>query len=175
MTKGEEVKPEHMDVIKKALPTLSKVCNLKPYSGDYSYKSLRAYTDEADDTLSNRCNKATLKEDKIVMSIVNKIGKDEFLKMKKEHYNKQLENFCINADTKHTHDIIDGYIVPRAGFIYLTPLSTNGRAPFYSSVKVIGSTEIPTLKFNIAILLLMSIIAAIMLYSDRPARYLRKE
>ena len=174
-TKGEEVQPEHMDVIKKALPTLSRICNMKQYSGDYSYKSLRAYTDEAEDTLSYRCNKATLEEDKIVMSIINKIGKDEFLKLKKEHYNKQLENFCINADTKHTHDIIDGYIVPRAGFIYLTPLSTNGRAPFYSSVKVIGNTKIPTLKFNIAILLLMSLIAAIMLYTDRPARYLRKE
>lgn len=174
-TKGEEVQPEHMDVIKKALPTLSHICNMEPYSGDYSYNSLRDYTDIAEDTLSNRCNKATLEEDKIVMAIVNKIGKEAFLKMKKDHYNKQLENFCINADTKHTHDIIDGYIVPRAGFIYLTPLSTNGRAPFYSSVKVIGSTKIPTLKFNIVILLLMSLIVAIMLYSDRPARYLRKE
>ena len=173
--KGEKVQPEHMDVIKKALPTLSEVCNMKPYSGDYSYKSLRAYTDEAEDTLSNRCNKATLEEDKIVMAIVNKIGKEAFLKMKKDHYNKQLENFCINADTKHTHDIIDGYIVPRTGFIYLTPTTNDGRAPFYSSVKVIGDTKIPTLKFNVAILLLMSLIAAIMLYSDRPGRYLRKE
>ena len=173
--KGEEVKPEHMDVIKKALPTLSEICNMKQYSGDYSYKSLRAYTDEAEDTLSSRCNKATLEEDKIVMSIVNRIGKEAFLKMKKDHYNKQLENFCINADTKHTHDIIDGYIVPRTGFIYLTPTTNDGRAPFYSSVKVIGDTKIPTLKFNVAILLLMSLIAAIMLYSDRPGRYLRKE
>jgi hypothetical protein len=109
------------------------------------------------------------------MSIVNRIGKEAFLKLKKDHYNKQLENFCINADTKHTHDIIDGYIVPRTGFIYLTPTTNDGRAPFYSSVKVIGDTKIPTLKFNVAILLLMSLIAAIMLYSDRPGRYLRKE
>ena len=95
--------------------------------------------------------------------------------MKKAHYNMQLENFCINADTKHTHDIVDGYIVPRAGFIYLTPRSTNGRAPFYSSVKVIGDTEIPTLRFNIFILLLMSVIVSVMLYSDYPGRYLRKD
>jgi hypothetical protein len=148
---------------------------MKPYKGDYSYKSLRAYTDEAERVLADRCNKATLAEDKIVTAIINKIGKEAYLDMKKAHYNMQLENFCINADTKHTHDIVDAYIVPRAGFIYLTPRSTNGRAPFYSSVKVIGSTKIPTLKFNIVILLLMSLIVAIMLYSDRPARYLRKE
>jgi hypothetical protein len=173
--KGEEIKPEHMDVIKKALPTLSDVCNMKAYTGDYSYKSLRAYTDEAEDTLSKRCNRATLDEDKIVTSIVNRIGKEEYLKMKKRHYNMQLENFCINADTKHTHDIVDGYIVPRAGFIYLTPRSNNGRAPFYSSVKVVCDNEIPTLKFNIFVLLLMSLIVSIMLYSDWPGRYLRKE
>jgi hypothetical protein len=173
--KGEEIKPEHIDVIKKALPTLSDICNMKPYTGDYSYKSLRAYTDEAERVLADRCNKATLAEDKIVTAIINKIGKEAYLDMKKAHYNMQLENFCINADTKHTHDIVDGYIVPRAGFIYLTPRSTNGRAPFYSSVKVIGDTEIPTLRFNIFVLLLMSVIVSVMLYSDYPGRYLRKD
>ncbi|MDO4993334.1 MAG: hypothetical protein Q4E26_10320, partial [Prevotellaceae bacterium] len=113
--------------------------------------------------------------DKIVVSIISKIGKEEYLAKKKAHYNLQLENLCINADTKHTHDVVDGYIVPRAGFIYLTPRSTNGRAPFYSSVKVIGDTEISTLKFNVCVLLVMSLIIAILLYSDRPGRYLRKE
>lgn len=172
---GKEVLPEHMDVIKKALPTLSEVCDMPSYSGDYSYKSLRSYTDEAEKVLSKKCNQATLDEDKIIVSIINKIGKEEYLAKKKAHYNLQLENLCINADTKHTHDVVDGYIVPRAGFIYLTPRSTNGRAPFYSSVKVIGDTEISTLKFNVCVLLVMSLIIAILLYSDRPGRYLRKE
>lgn len=172
---GKEVLPEHMDVIKKALPTLSEVCDMPSYSGDYSYKSLRSYTDEAEKVLSKKCNQATLDEDKIVVSIISKIGKEEYLAKKKAHYNLQLENLCINADTKHTHDVVDGYIVPRAGFIYLTPRSTNGRAPFYSSVKVIGDTEISTLKFNVCVLLAMSLIIAILLYSDRPGRYLRKE
>lgn len=172
---GKEILPEHMDVIKKALPTLSEVCDMPSYSGDYSYKSLRSYTDEAEKVLSKKCNQATLDEDKIVVSIINKIGKEEYLAKKKAHYNLQLENLCINADTKHTHDVVDGYIVPRAGFIYLTPRSTNGRAPFYSSVKVIGDTEISTLKFNVCVLLVMSLIIAILLYSDRPGRYLRKE
>ncbi len=172
---GKEVLPEHMDVIKKALPTLSEVCDMPSYSGDYSYKSLRSYTDEAEKILSKKCNQATLDEDKIVVSIISKIGKEEYLAKKKAHYNLQLENLCINADTKHTHDVVDGYIVPRAGFIYLTPRSTNGRAPFYSSVKVIGDTEISTLKFNVCVLLVMSLIIAILLYSDRPGRDLRKE
>lgn len=172
---GKEVLPEHMDVIKKALPTLSEVCDMPSYSGDYSYNSLRSYTDEAEKILSKKCNQATLDEDKIVVSIISKIGKEEYLAKKKAHYNLQLENLCINADTKHTHDVVDGYIVPRAGFIYLTPRSTNGRAPFYSSVKVIGDTEISTLKFNVCVLLVMSLIIAILLYSDRPGRYLRKE
>lgn len=172
---GREIQPGHMDVIRKALPTLSDICGMKEYTGDYSYKSLRAYTDEAEDTLSHRCNRYTLLEDRIVTSIVSRIGKDAYHEMKKAHYNMQLENFCINADTKHTHDIVDGHIVPRVGFVYLTPRSRNGRAPFYSSVKVIGKTEVPTLCFNVFVLLLMCTVVATMLYTDYPGRYLRKE
>lgn len=171
----KEVLPEHMDVIKKALTTLSEICKMKPYSGNYSYESLKKYTDDAETILSDRCNKATLDEDKIVTSIANRIGKDEYKELKRTHYNMQLENICINADTKHTHDVVKGYIVPRAGFIFLTPRSHVGRAPFYSSVKMIGDTEIDTLKFNVGVLILMSIIVAIMLYSDCPGRFIRKE
>lgn len=171
----KEVNPVHMDVIRKALPVIAEVCNIKEYQGNYDYASLRQYTDEADKLIAQKSNRATLLEDKIITQKIKLMGKEDFLQLKRDHYNLQLENFCINADTKHTHDIVDGYIVPRAGFIYLTPRSCDGMAPFYSSVKVIGTHEIPTLKFNIAVLLIMSIIVGGLLFFDCPGRYLRKE
>lgn len=171
---GKEVKPEHMDVIKKALPVIADVCSMKAYEGDYSYASLRKYTDDAEDVLSTKGNKAMLAEDALIASAIRSMGKEEYMQLKRDHYNLQLENFCINADTKHTHDVVEGHIVPRAGFIYLTPRSTNGRAPFYSCVKVIGEREIPTLWFNTAVMLIMSIIIAALLYLDCPGRFLRK-
>lgn len=175
MKNKKTVDPVHMDVIKKALPVVADVCNMKEYNGNYDYASLRQYTDEADNILARMSNKATLDEDKVVSEMIRNIGKDAYKKLKRDHYNIQLENFCINADTKHTHDIVDGYIVPRVGFVYLTPRSCNGMAPFYSSVKVVGNLEISTLKFNIAVLLIMSIIIAGLLFFDCPGRYMRKD
>lgn len=172
---GKDIDPIHMEVIKNSLPIIADVCKLSPYNGDYSYSSLRKYTDEAENILSKNSNRATLDEDAIVSAIIRNIGKEDYLQLKRDHYNLQLENFCINAETKHTHDIVEGHIVPRVGFIYLTPRSSCGRAPFYSSVKVIGNNEIPTLWFNSIVLLIMSILIAIMLYLEIPGRYMRKD
>jgi hypothetical protein len=72
-------------------------------------------------------------------------------------------------------DVIDDYIVPRSGLIFLTPQSHAGRAPFYSSEKILGSWHVKTLWFNLSVLLLMSIIAIILLLTDCPGRYVRKE
>ena len=63
-------------------------------------------------------------------------------------------------------EVVSGHLVPRAAFIYLTPRSKNGNAPFYSPVKCVGSTEIPTLWYNIIVQLIMALIVAILLYTN---------
>lgn len=172
---GKPVQAEHMDVIKKALPTIADVAGLPAYSGSYDYGSLRKYTDDAENKLADRSNTATLAEDRIVTARLRQYGKDTFKQIKRDRYNMQLENFVVNADSRHTHDIVDGYIVPRVGFVYLTPRTGMGNAPFYSSVKVIGNSQIPTLWFNTIVLLLYSILLAGLLYADCPGRYMRKD
>lgn len=172
---GKTVDPLHMDVIRKALPTIAEVSGMKPYSGNYDYASLRRYTDEADDRIADVSNRATLAEDRIVAQRLREIGKEQFKQIKRDRYNLQLENFVVKADTKHTHDIIDGYIVPRIGYVYLTPRTNCGNAPFYSSVKVVAGHPFSTLWFNVTILLLYSCLLAIFLYNDCPGRFMRKE
>lgn len=171
---NKPVDPLHLDVIKKAMPTLTDITGQKPYAGNYDYASLRKYTDEAEDILADRSNRATLAEDKIITQKLRQIGKEEYKQQKRESYNLRLEDFVLNANSKHTHDIIDGYIVPRMGFIFLTPRTDFGRAPFYSSTKIVAGTPIPTLTFNTLMLLLYSLILAILLYCDCPGRYMRK-
>lgn len=172
--KGKEVKAEHIDIINKALPVISNVFGMDAYQGKYDYRSLRKFTDAAEEIIKERSNKASLAENNVITRKVAELGIDAIKQLKKEHYNLQLENLCINADTKHTHDIVDGYIVPRAGYIYLTPQSKIGGAPFYSSVKMVGSIVVPTLRFNTFVLLLMCLILSTLLYLDCPGRYLRK-
>lgn len=165
----------NLDVIKKNLPVITDFCKMKPYDGNYSYASLRKYTDEAEDLLIKRANKYVLAEDAIIASKVKSLGKDTYLDIKRRNHNLKLSDIVVHTDSKHTHDVVDGYIVARAGYIYLTPRNGYGSAPFYSSSKFIGAASIPTVWFNMAVLLLMSFIVSIMLYLDYPAKWMRKE
>lgn len=172
--KHQEINPAHLDIIKKALPTVAGVAGLPDYTGSYDYASLHKYTDQAEDVLSKRSNEATLKENSIVSAKIRSIGKDEYMQQKRDHHNLRLEEIVANMNSKHTHDIVDGYIVPRVASIYLTPQSAIGRAPFYSSVKVVGSTPVPTLWFNIIVQLIYSAILAVLLYTDCIGKRVRK-
>ena len=171
--RGKEVKASHMEVIKTNLPVLTAYCGMKPYQGDESYESLYKYLKEAENILIKRCNDVTLKADAQTASFIRQNGKDALLELKRDNYNLKLEDCVIGADQQRMLDVVDNYIVPRTGTIFLTPQSRCGRAPFYSSEKIIGSWHVKTLWFNMAVLLLMSIIVTIMLLTDYPGRRLR--
>ena len=173
--KGEKVKPEHLDVIRKALPTIADITGQTPYAGNYDYASLRRYTDTADSILASRSNRATLDEDKIVTIKIRETSSEAYRQLKRDNYNLQLENLVVGADTKHTHDVVKGHIVPRMGYVFLTPRNNWGQAPFYSAEKVIAGCHVPTLWYNTFVLLLFSLILSVLLYTDCLGRKLRSE
>ena len=174
-TNGKEVKAEHMKVIRTNLPVITSYCNMESYQGDYSYESLKKYMDEAESILAKRSNQITMKADAQVAHFVRQQGKEALLNLKRDNYNVKLEDCVIGADQQRMLDVVDNYIVPRTGIIFLTPRnSIIGRAPFYSHEKIVGSCAVKTLWFNMAVLLLMSVIVATLLLTDCPGRYLRK-
>ena len=172
--KGKPVDPMHMETIRMNLPEITAYCQMKPYQGDYSYASLYDYLKEAENILAKRGNEATLKSDSKMTTMIREQGKENILQLKRDNYNIKLEDCVIGADQKRMLDVIDGHLVPRTGIIYLTPHSQCGRAPFYSSEKVIGSWHIKTLWFNISVLLLMCVILTIFLLRDWPGKLIRK-
>ncbi len=172
--RGKEVKPSHMETIRINLPELTAFCGMKPYAGDYKYESLYKYLKEAENILSKRGNDATLKADRLMSNMLRQQGKDAVLTLKRNNYNINLEDCVTGLNQKRMLEVIDGHIVPRTGIIFLTPRSQCGRAPFYSSEKILGSWHIKTLKFNIAVMLLMSLILSIFLFADWPGRRIRK-
>ena len=171
---GEEVKPIHMETIRINLPLVTAFCGMEPYKGDYSYPSLRQYLKDAEKILVDRSNTISIKADKQISAMVREMGKDAVLELKRDNYNLKLEDCVIGADQRNMLEVIDGYIVPRMQTIFLTPQSTCGRAPFYSSVKILGTWQIKTLWFNISVLLLMGFILSIFLYTDWPGKIIRK-
>jgi hypothetical protein len=164
--RGKPVDPEHLRVIHTNLPVLTAFCQMEPYQGDNSYPSLQQYMKKAEIILSKRGNEATLRADAMMSAMIREQGKDAVLQLKRDNYNIRLEDFVIGADQKRMLDVVDGTIVPRAGLIFLTPQSRVGRAPFYSSEKIVGSWHIKTLWFNIGVMLLMCIFVAIILFSN---------
>ena len=172
--RGKEVNPNHMEVIRTNLPLVTEFCGMQPYKGDESYQSLYDYMKEAEKLLAKRSNELTLEAEKYVSAFVRNHSKEYLLELKRNYSNTKLEDCVIGADQKHMVEVIDNYVVPRTGLIFLTPRSNIGRAPFYSSVKILGPWHIKTLYFNMGVMLLMCIITIILLLTDCPGRYMRK-
>ena len=171
---GEEVNPIHMETIRINLPLVTAFCGMESYKGDYSYPSLRQYLKDAENILVDRSNTISIKADKQISAMVREMGKDAVLELKRDNYNIKLEDCVVGADQRNMLEVIDGYIVPRMQTIFLTPQNTWGRAPFYSSVKILGTWQIKTLWFNISVLLLMGFILSIFLFTDWPGKIIRK-
>jgi len=174
-TMGDSVQQRHMDIIKTELPRLSMLSDIESYDGDYSYASLKAYFKTADKALMRRSNRATLSADSVICAMMNEMGHEEFTKMRSAHANRQLESVVTGSTYPETHVITRNHIVPRMGQIYLTPVTHDGRAPFYSFYKQVGSVKVKTLWFNLGVLALMAVILMVLIYSDRPGRWVRKQ
>ena len=172
---GKAIDPIHLRVIHTNLPMLSEFCGMTPYSGNDSYESLHDYMKKAERILAKRGNDITLKKDAMIAATIKKQGKEAFLEVKKNNFNIKLEEFVTGADQRRMVDIVDEYLVPRSGIIYLTPHNKLGRAPFYSSEQRLGSWHVKTLWFNLGVILLMGIIAIVLLLTDCPGKFMRKE
>lgn len=166
--KGEELSPVHMQVLVNELPTLASACGLEPYSGNYDYESVTAYLNNAKAVLGRVCNDVTLQKDRMMSDAIKVYGKENMIDLKRANCNIKLEEFVVGGESDEAIEVVDGHLVPLIGRIYLTPKSHNGRAPFYSSVKVLGSREIPTLWFNMSVLLLMCVIFTVLLIMNIP-------
>ena len=172
--RGKEVKSSHLETIRINLPELTAFCGMKPYAGDYSYGSLHQYLKEAETILSKRGNDATLKADRLMSTMLRQHGKEAVLALKRDNYNINLEDCVTGLNQKRMLDVIDGHIVPRTGIIFLTPRSQCGQAPFYSSEKILGNWHIKTLWYNMGMMLLMSLVISIFIFTDWPGRRIRK-
>jgi len=167
--------PQHMKVITGELPYLAEICYMDPYDGDYSYQSLIDYIDKAKDILGKRGNATTLAMDRQVAEYIKVNGKEQLLELKKSSYNSKLEDLVLNRNTKNMYVVRGSHIIPKCGYIFLTPRTRDGRAPFYSGVKVLGYYEIDTLLFNTCVQLIMCVLLILALLFDFPGRFVRHE
>jgi len=155
---GMEESKADINLVKNEIPYIRALCNLEPYHGNWNYESVEQALQEAQDVMKKRSNSASLEVDKIFNGYIKSHSKSELLSLKNGSYNSQLENLAANRNTEKMIVVRGDRILPRAGYIFLTPRSSNGRSHFYAGVKVLGERRIPTLYFNLGILFLMCLL-----------------
>lgn len=177
MFRQEEGKedPRHLKIIHTEFEHLARICGIEDYAGDDSYESLSEYIGNAKKILKERGNRTTLAMDRQVNAFIAENGSEKMLSVKRGSHNLQLENLVLNRKAEKLYVVRGSHIVPRCGYVFLTPRSHNGRAPFYSGVKVLGWYEIETLWFNMAVLLCMCVVLTIFLLKDFPGKFVRQE
>lgn len=171
---GQKADPEMLTLLRNELPHIAEVCGMKEYTGNFDYRSLYDYLYAAEQKMISVGNTATLAADAHMVDKDKALGRDGLLQLKRKSFNVQLQTQLAGYDAEKLCEVVDGYVVPRAGFVYLTPRTTNGNAPFYSSEKRLGGLTISTLWYNMCVMLLMSIVVTLMLLYDMPGRYVRK-
>lgn len=172
---------ERLEIIKTGLPLLAQLTEKDPLQVEDSawsealYHQLDGYFIDANKILSKRSLHYTHEIDRTNMRLINELGKDGLLSLKKDHHNLFLQDLVLNSSSTKMFRIVDHTIVPKVGQIYLEPATSNGRAPFYSHVKKIGKLKIPTLWYNLGVLGIMAVLTALALFFRIPARFMGKK
>ena len=94
-------------------------------------------------------------------------GANALVDLKYANLNRQLEQTLLGTAAEKMVSVERGVIVPQVGTVYLDPPQHNGRAPFYSSVKLVGDWRISTMTFNLLVLWLMSVAAMVTLLNGK--------
>lgn len=164
---GEDIDSEGgRSLFVNSMPLLMAQCGWPEYTGEYDYASLKKLYEEAGIALFERSRRASRAAEKSMERLIEEIGKDNVVKLKRDNYNLKLEEHLVNAKAERLAKVIDGHIVPDAGYVFVSPVSHNGRAPFYSGEKIVGNLHIKTLWFNLGIMLLMCVICVVSLMGD---------
>ncbi len=175
---------KYFGLIRYNLPRVARISGLPPFGESETihaacytpalYESLSNYFAAADSILGIKSDKATFLLDDLVTGYRVKHGAEKLNDLKRRSHNLDLEKLVLNTTTDKLCLIRGEKIVPNVGAAYLRPENHCGRAAFYSHVKMIGNTPVPTFVFNLGIMLLMMLGTGILLFLEIPSRFFKK-
>ncbi len=152
-------------VTKWELPLLRQTGSLtKEQFNDSLYHAVGNWLADVKTYIFGISNQHTKALDQQIKSYLGQNNMTALVNEKKRFHNTHLEETLVNFNARKACEIKDDVIVARAGMVYLDPPCKNGRAPFYSHVKLIGDWRIHTFWFNLAVLWLMIVIVSLILF-----------
>ena len=106
------------------------------------------------------------RRDSIYTSLVEQLGKDEFVRLEKKYHNEFLADLLKNRAQLNMVYRGDDQLIQKKDPIFMQPYSKIGRAHFYSPFKMVGNTRISTFVFNIVFIWFMTIVLYLMLLDN---------
>ena len=120
------------------------------------------------ETLKKKFRKTSLdilRQKEVVMdSLVRKIGNEEFLKLRENYENEQLNFLVLGEDNIKATIETNDKIIQKYKPGYMKATSKSGCAHFYAPVKRLGNLETDTYWFNILAIWVVSIVMYLVLY-----------
>ncbi|MFY0605430.1 MAG: ATP-binding cassette domain-containing protein [Cyclobacteriaceae bacterium] len=132
-----------------------------------------AYLDNIQGSFQDWYKASVAKKDSIYEGLIENIGKEAFLDLKKNHMNEGIADLVMNRNEFNKLVRADNQLVQRKDPIFKDPTTDYGRAHFYASEKIIGDWHIDTIHFNVAMLWLMISVLYLMLINDGLKKILR--
>jgi len=121
-----------------------------------TYAQAKAYLDHLKGKYRRmRVESTKAREDKY-HELIDKIGKDGLLALKKTSHNKNLINLVTNRNQIEKIYETNGELIQKKDPIFNIPESPFGNAQFYAPVKKIGSITMDTFYFNILVIWLIT-------------------
>ncbi len=115
----------------------------------------------------------TKEAEKVINSLREKLGKEEFMKLIDDNTNESLTNFVTNKNSLEKTVLHDGELIQKSTPIYTIPYGKGFfNSHFYAPRKFFFGVEMDTFWANTMIIWIMTVMLIITLYLDAMKRFL---
>ena len=149
------------------VPSYPLLNTLSPEFYNEAYaERIRLHLENINNEFKSRYALASAQKDSIYYQLVQKLGKDGFVKLKQDHFNENIADIVTNANRLDKLYVEEDELIQKKDPIFTRPYSKVGRAHFFAPYKILGNLEIPTVWFNVMVIWMFSLVLYLILIQD---------
>jgi ABC-type multidrug transport system ATPase subunit len=123
-----------------------------------SLENIKNQLNEVKASLSGIRDRLIYRKDSIQRQLIHELGStDKLIILKQKNWNESLAELVLNLNELHKVSESKHKLIRKMEPVYQIPSSRNGRAQFYSAVKVLGHYHIDTIWFNVIVIWIMTL------------------
>lgn len=164
---GAKKTANYLAILKKEIPALELEAGFSPTPmlaglteqriNDSIVRNTKLHLDSLSRYFSSRMNAVTTERDAAYEKLKGEMGSEEIYKFKQAYFNENIADLVLNKMGENKIIEGEGKLIRKKDPIFMDPQQHDGRAHFYSPVKILGNWRIDTLWFNFAIIWIMSL------------------